>query len=86
MAKRYASGRHARAMCDRCGFEYGYHDLRPEWTGLRVCDACWDPKHPQLTPKARQDAQALRQPRPDRDDDGTVSQQIEDVFPPNFRS
>lgn len=85
MGKRYASGKHARAMCDRCGFEIAYTDLRLEWTGLRVCGTCWEYKHPQLTPKIKTDAQALKNPRPDQDDDGTVDTQIEELFPANFR-
>ena len=37
----YASGKFAVAICDRCGFKKKLHDLRKEWTGLKVCDACF---------------------------------------------
>jgi hypothetical protein len=37
------------AACPRCGFRERYADLRRErLTGLRVCERCWDPWHPQL--------------------------------------
>jgi hypothetical protein len=34
-------------ICDRCGFEFKSGQLRKEWTGLMVCDGCWEPRHPQ---------------------------------------
>ena len=33
----FASGKHAIAICDRCGFQYKYTSLKKEWTGFRVC-------------------------------------------------
>lgn len=30
--------------CQRCGFKYRLTQLRKEWTGLRVCKPCLDPK------------------------------------------
>lgn len=61
----YASGKYARAECDRCGDVYKYTQLQEEWNGLRTCPKCWEPKHPQLDPpKARADGEALRHPRP----------------------
>lgn len=55
-------------MCDRCGDEIRYRDLKSEWTGLRVCKSCWDPKTPLEFPKNFPiDAEALRDPRPDND-------------------
>ena len=78
---RYASGKYARAMCDICGREVPYRDLRLQWDGLRVCEEDWSEKHPQLTPKIRSDAQALRHPRPDRDDDGDAITDLSDLFP-----
>ena len=35
------------ATCDRCGFVYKHFELKDEWTGLKVCDKCWEPRHPQ---------------------------------------
>jgi len=61
----YASGKHSLARCDRCGFVYGYLELKKEWNNLRVCQECYEPKHPQLDPKTqRVDPEALRNPRP----------------------
>lgn len=41
----------AKGVCDRCGFIVEPHTkLRKEWTGLRVCGPCWDPKPPELRP------------------------------------
>lgn len=35
----------------RCGFVVEPHTkLRKEWTGLRVCKECWDPKPAELRP------------------------------------
>tara|TARA_R110000796_G_scaffold249962_1_gene378333 strand:+ start:514 stop:882 length:369 start_codon:yes stop_codon:yes gene_type:complete len=61
----YASGTHSLARCDRCGFVYGYLELKKEWNNLRVCHECFEPKHPQLDPIShRVDPEALRDPRP----------------------
>tara|TARA_R100001377_G_scaffold83352_1_gene64733 strand:+ start:695 stop:1054 length:360 start_codon:yes stop_codon:yes gene_type:complete len=61
----YASGKHSLGRCDRCGFVYDYLELKKEWNSLRVCEECYEPKHPQLEPKAyRVDPEALRNPRP----------------------
>jgi len=65
----FASGKHALAICDRCGFEYDYLQLREEWNGNRVCPECFEVKHPQLEPPfAKADAEALRHARPDREE------------------
>lgn len=66
----YAEGKKTLGMCDRCGHRYLLNSLRKEWNGLMVCtDGCFEPKHPQLTPKPSFDKQAVENPRPDRDDD-----------------
>ena len=64
---KFASGKNASAICDRCGFSVPYREIRAEWTGLRVCGDCWEPKHPQLEPtkKDLSDPKPLRHPRPD---------------------
>lgn len=61
---KFASGKHARAICDRCGLEYRLHELRKEWNNLKVCNSCWEPKHPQLGLKGRSDRVAIMDPRP----------------------
>jgi len=72
----FTKGKHARAMCDRCDWEYAYHDLRVEWTGLKVCPTCWDPKTALEFPSNfPTDPEALYDPRPDNDveaSDGTI--------------
>ena len=62
----YATGKFAKALCDRCGFEYKLLELKEEWNGLKVCPNCYEPKHPQLEPvRHLADPEALRHPRPD---------------------
>ena len=70
----YASGKYALAVCDRCGQQYKYSQLREEVengrrNGLRVCPPCYDEDHPQLRLGKEKvvDPQALRDPRPDAD-------------------
>lgn len=33
--------------CMRCGFDYRADQIRKEWTGVLVCQQCWEPRHPQ---------------------------------------
>jgi len=64
---RHATGARSEAICDRCGFMYGYRQLKLEWQGLRTCPECWESKHPQLDPiYPPTEPQALANPRPDR--------------------
>ena len=72
MPNRFSSGKFAIAQCDRCNFRFKLKELKTEIIktknyNLLVCDACWDPDHPQLQlgmyPVA--DPQAVRNPRPD---------------------
>ena len=46
----FASGKYALAICDRCGQQYKFLELKKEWNGLEVCPECYEPKHPQLDP------------------------------------
>ncbi len=60
----FASGRFSRAVCDRCGQEYKYQQLKKEWNGLFVCPECYEPKHPQLDPPYHPpDPEAIQDPR-----------------------
>jgi hypothetical protein len=68
----FASGKHAIAICDRCGFTTKLTELRQEIianapTGMRVCGTCWEPDHPQLElgKYPLYDPQAIRNARPD---------------------
>ena len=72
----FASGKYAIAICDRCGFQYPYNQLRFEIsdqkrTGCRVCPECLDEEQPQLQlgQYPVNDPQALRNPRPDLSQD-----------------
>jgi PHP family Zn ribbon phosphoesterase len=65
----YAKGKYALGICDRCSFEFKLLQLKKEWTGFKVCDDCYEPKHPQLEPKRNvSDAIALQDPRPEGPD------------------
>ena len=69
----YALGKFARALCDRCAFEYKLSELKQEWNGLFTCPECFEPKHPQLDPPYHPaDAVALHDPRPARQEPVTV--------------
>lgn len=46
-------------ICPRCGMKRHVSDMRREWTGLRVCSQCWDPKHPQLSVRGVRDRQQV---------------------------
>ena len=57
----FANGNRAIALCDRCGQQYKYLQLRQEWNGLFTCPSCFEPKHPQLEPRPIvQDPQSLQ--------------------------
>ena len=69
----FASGKYALAICDRCGQQYKFLELKKEWNGLEVCPECYEPKHPQLDPSYHAaDAQALPFTRPAREEPTTV--------------
>lgn len=40
----------AWGICQRCGWKYDLSDLKREWTNLRVCKPCHDPKPAYLNP------------------------------------
>jgi hypothetical protein len=72
MTNPFASGRHAKAICDGCGRTVKYNELHRDvhaqrLTGGLVCDDCWDDDHPQLMlGRFRiEDPIALQHPRPD---------------------
>jgi len=64
---KWASGKYALGISDRSGAAYPLRNMRKEWTGMLVGWDEWEAKQPQLNPlRAPADAQALRDPRPDR--------------------
>jgi hypothetical protein len=74
----FTSGKFAKGICDRCGQRYYLNALKLEWTGLKVCKTCLDPKDPLEFPTNFPiDPEALENPRPDSDvesGDGRVYQ------------
>ena len=63
----YASGKYALGICDQCGQQYMLNELKKTWEGFKVCQECYEPKHPQLEPlRAVSDPQALYPPRPEK--------------------
>ena len=72
MSSRFASGKHAIAECDRCGFRYKLKRLKQltiktKKVNILVCPECFEKDQPQLQVgmKPIDDPQALRNPRPD---------------------
>jgi hypothetical protein len=72
MGNRFAAGRRAIAICDRCSQQFKLKQLRTEIVKQRkyellVCPECWDPDQPQLMLGTFpvDDPQALRNPRRD---------------------
>jgi len=66
----FASGKHAFGLSDRSGFRYRIKDMRKEWNGSLVGKDEYEEKHPQLTPsRVPTDPEAIRNARPDNDDD-----------------
>lgn len=63
---------HAKAICDRCGFEFPLRELRKEWTGLMVCRADLDPRPRDMTPpNVSGEGVPLPNARPDNQTDNT---------------
>jgi hypothetical protein len=72
MANRFASGKKAIAICDRCGFQFRLKELKSlviktKNVNILVCNECWEPDQPQLQLGMFpvDDPQGLRNPRPD---------------------
>lgn len=91
MPNRFASGTHAIAECDRCGFRYKLKQLKrlvikTKNVNLLVCPSCWEPDQPQLQLGMYpvDDPQALRDPRRDNSylQAGLTGLQILTVDPP----
>lgn len=72
MGNRFAQGRRAIAICDRCGFQFQLKELKElviktKQVNIKVCKECWEPDQPQLQLGMFpvDDPQGLRNPRPD---------------------
>lgn len=68
---KYATGKYAMGICARSGRKMRLLDMVPDGQnpGLLVDPAWRDIKHPAEKPFDATDAQALRRPAPDTDDD-----------------
>lgn len=55
------------AICDRCGLQYKYKELRSDGNspGMWVCQPCWDPIDPYRLPPRQPEPISLDHPRPD---------------------
>lgn len=40
----------AYGICQRCGWQWPLNKIRKEWTSLRVCPDCFDPKPADMSP------------------------------------
>lgn len=72
MSKKFASGKYALGICDRCGRTNKLKELKEEIvkdkkTGVLVCKVCLNPDHPQLKLGLYpvNDPQGLKNPRPE---------------------
>lgn len=72
MGNRFANGKKAIAICDRCGFQFRLKELqslviKTKNVNIMVCKECWEPDQPQLQLGMFpvDDPQGLRNPRPD---------------------
>lgn len=52
-------------ICDVCGFKKRASQTRKRWDNLIVCDADWEPRHPQDFVRGRKDRQTVPDPRPE---------------------
>jgi|CXWL01.1.fsa_nt_gi hypothetical protein len=55
-------------ICDVCGFKMHASQTRMRWDRLRVCEADWEPRHPQDSVKAHRDRQSVPNARPEATD------------------
>ena len=70
----YASGKHAKAISDRSGMEFPYHEMMREWNGSLVHRSEFESKHPQLEIRAKHgEEQGLMNARPDRTENEVIA-------------
>jgi hypothetical protein len=61
------------AICDRCGHKYKASQLRDTWDNFRVCDNCWEPRHPQDFVRSKIDRQRVPWSRDDIETEYTTT-------------
>ena len=70
---KYATGKYAKAISDRSGMEFPYKEMVREWNGAFVHVSEYEPKQPQLEPKAQSaDGISLLNTRTDRIEPATT--------------
>ena len=70
---KYATGKYAKAISDRSGMEFPYKEMVREWNGAFVHVSEYEPKQPQLDPKAQSaDGISLLNTRTDRTEPDTT--------------
>ena len=68
----FSKGKHAQFISDRSGMAFPYKEMVREWNGARVHVSEFEPKQPQLEPKAHgADPQGLPMAKPDRTEPAT---------------
>lgn len=60
-------------VCDRCGFDYRFSQMRKTWDGLWVCHKDWEPRHPQDFVRGKSDRQVPPVVRPTVDPELTTT-------------
>jgi len=69
-----ARGKYAKAISDRSGMEFPYHEMMREWNGSLVHRSEFESKHPQLEIRAKHgEEQGLINARPDRTENEVIA-------------
>jgi len=69
-----ATGKYAKAISDRSGFEFPYNEMVKEWNGAFVHKSEFEPKHPQLELGTHAaDQEGLMNARPDRTENSVAT-------------
>ena len=69
-----ARGKYAKAISDRSGMEFPYHEMMREWNGSLVHRSEFETKHPQLEIRAKHgEEQGLMNARPDRTENEVIA-------------
>jgi len=69
-----ARGKHSKAISDRSGMEFPYHEMMREWNGSLVHRSEFESKHPQLEIRAKHgEEQGLMNARPDRTENEVIA-------------
>ena len=68
----FSKGKHAQFISDRSGMAFPYKEMVKEWNGSRVHISEFEPKQPQLEPRAHgADPEGLQNAKPDRTEPAT---------------